>query len=186
MKNLFNIKTSKIIGFYIFTVGLIILFKLLFLEQFKIIYIALFLLILPAIDFTVRGFRKKKRRSFLIPGITFLTGCLFFLVYIFFFNPNYGSLIKVWPVIGIFPALGLITYYIFTPKRDPRIIVPAIFFLFLSIVLLFFTTGIINFKFRYFLLLLLPFMVILVGLYLLFNNEIKNIKKNIDKNSDKK
>jgi hypothetical protein len=180
MKKNINFTVSRIIGFYLTIIGLVILFKILFLEQFKILYIVLVLLIIPSIDFIVRALTRKRQKILLIPGITVFCTCIFFLLYLIFFESSSVTLNQIWPFLGMFPALGMIFYYIISIRKNSAIIVPGIFLVFLSVILLLFTTNIINFKFTYFLFLMIPFTIIIVGLYLLFRKEIKFLRRNKD------
>jgi hypothetical protein len=181
-----NFGISRIIGLYLVVVGLVVLFKILFLEQFKISYIIIILLLLPSFELIIRGFMRKRQKILVIPGVTILLTCIFFLIFMIVFNSDMSKLVGLWPILGLFPSIGLITYYIISLRKSVSIIVPALFLLFLSIMMLLFTTGVLTFKFSYFLLLLVPLLIILIGLYLLFKKEIFFIRKNMgNKNSDK-
>ncbi len=176
-----NIKNSKIAGIYLLFVGIVVLAKILFLKEFKIIYIILILLVVPSIDFTIRGISRKKKRGFIIPGITFGLTSIFLLIYLIFFDKISFGIAKIWPIFGLFPSFGLIAYYAADEKKEPRIIIPAIFLGLLSIIFILYTCGVISFKFRYILLLILPMIVIFFGLYFIFNREIEFFKKKMDK-----
>lgn len=185
-KSFFNIKNSKMVGFYLLFIGIVALAKILFLHEFKIIYVILILIMIPSVDFIIRGSAKKRYRGFLIPGITFLLTSLFLFFYLVFIDKNVFGISKIWPIFGIFPAISLVTYYITTPQKEPKIIIPAIFLFLLSVIFLFYTYGVITFKFKFILLLLIPLFIVFVGLYFIFNKEIKFFKKQRDSNNIKK
>ncbi|HOV13415.1 MAG TPA: hypothetical protein PK771_03945 [Spirochaetota bacterium] len=187
MKNkLVNIKNSKIVGFYLLFIGVVALIKILFLKEFKIVYIVLVLLLIPSIDLIIRGVLKKKNRGLIIPGISFGLTSIFLLIYIPFLDKTFFNILRIWPIFGIFPSLGLIVYYVSSTKKDPKIIVPGIFLGLLSIIFLFYTCGIISFKFRFIILLIIPLLIIFVGLYFIFSNEITFYKKKMENKSDGK
>jgi len=187
-----NAKRSKIIGIYLLFIGVVTLLKILFFVELKIIYIVLLLFFTISIDLLVRGIVIKRARGFLIPGITFGLTSLFLIIYISFLDNTFFNIKRIWPILGIFPSISLIIYYILTPRRDPKIIIPAIFLGLLSLIFIFYTCGIIFFKFKFVILLMIPFLIIFIGLYFIFGNEISSYrtklenrnlhKKNRDKN----
>ena len=183
-KNIF-LSTRKLIGFYVLLFGLIILFKIIFLKEFNIQYIFLMIIFIISLDLTIRGFIKKKRRKLLIPGTFFLLSSIFFIIYFTLKELINYSIIHWWPIIGIFGGLSLIIYYIKSKEKSEAIIVPGFFLIFLGSILVLFTSKILNFGFRYFLVFLIPGLIILLGIYLIFAKEIKYLKKYFDKNNKK-
>lgn len=182
-KTKLKLSTSKIIGIYIFLIGSIILLKILFYDNLDIIFIILLLLLIPSVDLTIRGIYKKRHRKFIIIGIIILLSVIFLLIYQLFIDKRVISMKQLWPIFGYFPPISMILYYFKSNKyKYPAILVPTFFLIILSTILLLFTCGIINFQFKYFILLSIPLLIILLGLYLIFSNEIRLLKKNIDKN----
>jgi hypothetical protein len=176
---------SKIFGIYILIFGVIILLKILFLSEFKFLYILLIIISIASCDLIIRSLISRKRRILIIPGTIILLSCIFFLVYLLI-DPLFLYFGKIWPILGMFPATAMIIFYMISYKKRASIIVPGIFLFFLSIILILFTTSVINLPFTYFLLLLIPSMIILTGLYLIFRNEIIDLKNNINnKNSSR-
>lgn len=186
MKKKKILSTRKLAGFYILLLGLIILFKIIFIKEFKIIYIFLLIIGIISLDFTVRGFIKKKRIKFLIPGVFFLLSSLFFTIYFILKDLTNYSIIYLWPIIGVFAGVSLVVYYLKSEEKSEAIIVPAFFLIFLGIVLILFTSKILNFGFRYFLIFLIPGLIILLGIYLIFAKEIKYLTKYLDRNNKEK
>jgi hypothetical protein len=176
-----KIYPSKVVGIYILLLGMIILFKILFAELFTGVHIILIILTVASLDLTIRGLFMNKRKFLLIPGIIIFLTCIFLLIYIFFIDPHFNYFANIWPVMSSFPAISLIVFYLRSSKKRTAIIVPGIFLLILSIILLLFTTHIITLKFTTFLLLLIPSMIIITGLYLIFRNELEIFKKKIKK-----
>ncbi len=185
MKNKISLSTRKLIGFYILLFGLITLFKIIFLKEFKVIYIVLLIIFIISLDLSVRGFIKKKRTPLLVPGIFFLLSSIFFLIYFILKETINFNIINFWPLIGIFAGIALIVYYIKAKNKNVAIIIPGFFLIFLSSILILFTTKILNFGFKYFLIFLIPGLIILLGIYLIFAKEIKYLKKYFEKNNKK-
>lgn len=164
----------KLLGIYLIIFGVIFLVKLIFHEYFSIIHALLVFFLFLSIDLTWRAFKKQKMRIYIIPGITLFFTSIFFLIYLTFLNDSYYTLKKLWPILGIFPGVGLIIYYFWVHKKNLSIIVPGVFISLLSLVLLLINIGILQFDLKFFLLLLVPCFVILIGLYLLLGEELNS------------
>lgn len=178
---LFN---RKIIGLYIVIIGFFILLKTL-LPDLKIIFFLLIFFIFFSIHLILQIIISKKRKKLIVTAITLLLTSLFFLLYMVYFK-NYYKFEIIWPILGIFPAVGLITYYIISNNKSPSAIIPGIFIVLLSIILLLMTNDLIQIDFISILILLLAGMFIFTGLFLIFKKEIEKIKKQLDnKNSYK-
>lgn len=185
MKKKLTLSTRKLIGFYILLFGLIILFKIIFLKEFKIIYIILVIIFIISLDFIVRSIIKKRKDLLLVPGIFFLLSDIFLLAYFILKETIHYDIIYLWPIIGIFAGISLVVYYFRSKEKNAAIIVPGFFFIFLGSILILFTSNILNFGFKYFLIFLLPGLIILLGVYLIFAKEIKYLKRYFKKNNKK-
>ncbi|MCK4798475.1 MAG: hypothetical protein KAT05_13930 [Spirochaetes bacterium] len=177
MKKRILIPTKKLLGIYIFIIGLSILIKILF-PDLEGIYFILSFIIIVSINFIIKSVRLQKSKRFIIPGITLLLSSVFFLFYLLFFK-NIYRFDKIWPILGLFPSISLIFYYIISTRKSPATIIPGLFIGLMSFVLLLITTGIFKIKFTDFLIMLLAGMIIVIGLYLMFDKQITNIKKHI-------
>ena len=178
---MYKIITKKqIMGLYIFVIGISILIKIIF-PSLKIYFFLISLLIIISINITISSFKKGKNKRFIIPGTILLLLSMFFLLY-FLFIYKYINLKYIWPILGLFPSISLIIYYFLSNKKSPHIIIPGIFIGFLSIVLLLNANGIMIIDFISFLLILIAFMFIITGLYLIFHEKLRELKKQKNKN----
>ncbi|HPK62266.1 MAG TPA: hypothetical protein PK426_07440, partial [Spirochaetota bacterium] len=150
------LSVKKTAGLYIFILGIIFFLKIFFPEELRLIYILLILISVISLDLIIRAFYNKKRVKLLIPGFIFLPTAIFFLIYLIFLGEGKSNIKFIWPIIGIFPGLSLIIYYLKSEKRSPSIIIPGIFLIVFSGALLLFNLKIINFSFQFFLIMLAP------------------------------
>ncbi|HRU42942.1 MAG TPA: hypothetical protein P5322_00295 [Spirochaetota bacterium] len=162
------LSVKKTAGLYIFILGIIFFLKIFFPEELRLIYILLILISVISLDLIIRAFYNKKRVKLLIPGFIFLPTAIFFLIYLIFLGEGKSNIKFIWPIIGIFPGLSLIIYYLKSEKRSPSIIIPGIFLIVFSGALLLFNLKIFNFSFQFFLIMLAPTVLTLSGMYLLF------------------
>ncbi|MCG8572375.1 MAG: hypothetical protein MJB14_19765 [Spirochaetes bacterium] len=178
---MFKIPRKRKLGVYILAIGIIIFLKIVFYQQFPVLNLMLFFVLFASIDLIVYSFsRKKKTNHFFIPGATLSLSALFLIFYIYFFEKNNYSLEQLWPILGIFPGISLILYYIFFTPRSRSTIVPGFFITMLSVVFLLVRLDIINLDLQKFLLLLIPIFLIIIGLYLIFDDKIRLIQEQID------
>jgi len=183
-KNRF-LKPSKRVGFYIFYIGLILLLKIIFKEKMQIHYAFAIFLVLPSWDCILLGFINKKYKVLIIPGVTLFLTLIFLFLYEFVLN-NYISLGKFWPVFGIFPAISFITYSFVFHKKNPRVIIPAIFIAVMSIILLLFSLKIVKMKFKTFLPFFISISIMSLGIYIMYNNIVINKIKREDNDKENK
>ncbi len=167
------LKPSKAVGFYIFYIGLILLLKIIFNEKISIFYAFAIFLLLPCFDCIIWGFTDKKYKVLVIPGVATLLTLIFLLLYEFILN-KYMPIEKFWPVFGLFPATAFIIYSFVFPRKNPRIIIPAIFIAFISIIMLLFSLNIIKIEFKAFLLFFISISIMSLGIYIIYNNNIIN------------
>ena len=83
---------------------------------------------------------------------------------------------------GLFPSIALIAYYLISSSKSPATIIPGIFIAIISLVIFFNTADIVSIDFKSFLIILIASMLIVIGLYLIFQKKIDKIKKIIEKN----
>jgi hypothetical protein len=174
-------KTKQLIGLYILIIGLCIIVRIT-LPEVKVIYILLAFLIIISIHLIIKSLSSRKKRM-IVPGITLLFLSIFILIYLLFLN-NFVTMNHLWPIIGIFPAISLIIYYIISEIKSPATVIPGIYIGILSIVLFLITMNIIQLKFINFLIMLIAGMLIIIGLYLIFYK--KNNNNQLDQNITKK
>ena len=179
------ISKKHLMGLYIFLIGISILIKIIF-PFLKVYFFLISLLAIISINVIISSLKKEKNKRYIIPGLTLFFTSMFFLLY-FFFIKNYVNIKYIWPVWGLFPSISLIIYYFISNKKSPHIIIPGIFIGFISIVLLLNVNEIMIINFSSFLLILIAFMLMITGLYLIFNEKLRDIKeskKQKDKNTD--
>jgi hypothetical protein len=173
--------TKKILGLYIFILGLLILIKVIFINL-QIGYFFLFFIFTISIHMILIALCTK-RKKFIIPGtILFLFSIFIFFYCIYFIN--FIDLKNIWPIIGLIPSISFIFYYIISVKKSLTTIIPGIFICILSLVMLLITLGIFKIKFLDLLLILISSMLIIVGLFFLFNK--KSISTDNNKNNQDK
>ena len=163
------LKPSRLMGFYIFYIGLILLLKIIFSENIPIHYAFAIFLILPSLDCILLGFTNKKYKLLIVPGITLLLTLVFLLLYEFVLY-RYIFLKKFWPLFGIFPAISFIIYSSVFHKKNPRVIIPAVFIALISIIFLLFSLSIIKMEFKAFLLFFISISIMSLGIYIIYNN----------------
>lgn len=183
MKKRTRVLLKKTIGYYLIIIGLIVLVSLLFPKIFTPLYLTALILFFSSINFIVIAFRYRK---FIIVGINLLLLAIFLVLYNALFYKINLTMDKIWPSLGIIPAISMAVYYIISKKKRPSIIIPATFIFLLSTVLLLFSTQIIKISFTKFLLLLLAGIFILFGMLVIFTNKIKifdskKVRKKINK-----
>jgi len=183
-KNLL-LSVKKTAGLYIFVLGIIAFLKIFFPKELRLIYILLILISVISLDLIIRSFLHKKRLKLIIPGFIFLPTAIFFLIYLIFLGDGKSNIKFIWPVVGVFPGLSFIIYYLKSEKKSPSIIIPGIFLIVFSSALLLFNLKIFSFSFQFFLIMLVPTVLTLSGLYLLFSKEFNYLKKNINKKKNK-
>lgn len=169
--------TKKILGLYVFILGIAILIKVIFIKL-QIGYFFLFFMFSISIHMILIALFTKRKR-FIIPGIIlFLSSIFIFFYYIYFIK--YIDFKNIWPIIGLIPAISFIFYYIISVKKSLTTIIPGIFICILSLVMLLITLGIFKINFLDLLLILISSMFIIVGLFFLFNK--KPVSVDNDKN----
>jgi hypothetical protein len=176
------ISKKQILGLYICIIGLVILIKIIF-PFLKLHFFLLFFLVIISLNIIISSFTKDKNKRYIIPGLTILFSSIFLLLY-FFVIEKYINLKYIWPILGLFPSISLIIYYLISNKKSPHILIPGIFIGFLSIILLLNTTGIMIINFSSFLLILISFMLIITGLYLVFHDKLRELKKQKENNNE--
>ncbi len=154
----------KLLGVYILLIGILLLVK--FMMNITLLYVFVGLLLLPGIELIMGVIIYKRSKKLLIPGITLLGTSLFLLFYLLFSRELQG-LLKFWPVIGISPAIGLIVYYFTTGSKNPATIIPGVFILLMCIILMFFSLGVFSFSFKDFILISVPVIIILFGIFII-------------------
>ncbi len=181
-----EITTKKqLVGLYIFLIGIILLIKVIF-PSLQLQFFLLSVLIIISINLILLSFNKKeKNKRFIIPGLILLSTSIFFILY-FLIIEKYLNLKYIWPIIGFFPSISLIIYYIISNKKSPHTIIPGIFIGFLSIILLLNTSGLMMIDFISFLLILIALMFIVTGLYFIFHDKLNYLKKQPDNKSNTK
>jgi hypothetical protein len=181
------ISKKQIMGFYVLIIGLSIILKTVF-PGFKLIYFFFAFLIIISIHLIIKALSSTKSKKLIVPGVTLLLLSLFLKSY-FLFLYRFVEFRSIWPILGLFPAIGLILYYIISCNKNPATIIPGIFISILSIILLLITTHVFKLKFINFIIIVLAGMFVITGLYLIFYNEIsifKKLMKNDGKNRKKK
>lgn len=181
------ISKRQVMGFYVFIIGLSIILKTIF-PGFKLIYFFFAFLIIISIHLIISSLFSTKSKKLIIPGVTLLLLALFLKLY-FLLLYRFVEFRSIWPVLGLFPAAGLILYYIISSNKNPATIIPGIFISILSIILLLNTTHVFKLKFINFIIIFLAGMFIITGLYLIFYKEInifKKLLKSESKNKKKK
>jgi len=177
MKVSYFLSKKKILGLFLLIFGITILLMIIFprIDINIMVFVALMSVML-----IVKAFETQGSKRYIIPGLMFLLISIFLILYYLFFEDEI-ELKRIWPILGIFPGISLIVYYIMPKTRSLATIIPGIFILLLSLVILMITIGVINISFRTFLALLVSGMIIITGLYFVFNNEIKFFQKHIKK-----
>jgi hypothetical protein len=177
MKVSYFLSKKKILGLFLLIFGITILLMIIFprIDINIMVFVALMSVML-----IVKAFETQGSKRYIIPGLMFLLISIFLILYYLFFEDEI-ELKRIWPILGIFPGISLIVYYIMSKTRSLATIIPGIFILLLSLVILMITIGVINISFRTFLALLVSGMIIITGLYFVFNNEIKFFQKHIKK-----
>ncbi len=176
------ISKKQLLGLYILIIGLGILLKIIF-PFLKFYFFLLLLFTILSIHLIILSLKKNKNKKLIISGLTLFLTSIFFLLYLLLIK-QYIDFNYIWPILGLFPSFSLIIYYLISNKKSPHTIIPGIFIGFSSIILLLNINGIMIIDFISFLLILIAFMFIITGLYLLFHNNIKNVKKNKDDDDD--
>lgn len=177
------ISKRKIIGICLFLLGVFLLSSQLFPNQAFYKYLILIFILIISVGFIIYSTRSEKNRKLIIPGISFSLLSLFILSYFVFFN-NY-PFEKIWPIIGLFPAISLIVYYLISPAKSPSTIVPGIFIGIMSSVIFIkmnFEND--NISFQQILLIIISSMIILSGLGFMFSKKIRDIKKHLKANDN--
>lgn len=176
----FRLPKKKVLGLYLLIIGIVVLLKILFVDEFSVVYILLIIVLFASIDMIVRALKnKKKEKSLYIPGLILCLTTVFLSIYLLLLTDTIFTIEKLWPLFGIFSGISLISYYfIFIPK-SPSTIVPGIFITIVSIILLASRIGFFCVDFKKFLLLLIPAFIILIGLYFIFDEKIKELKNQI-------
>lgn len=175
---------KKIFGFYMIVIGLVILFKILFPDLINSIYIFFVFLFVASLDFIIRAIKRRGRGRdyfFFIPGMTALLITIFLIFYYAFLYVKGISFLHLWPVLCLSPGLSLIAYYFISKRKSISIIVPGVFITLLSCVLLVFSLGFVQFRFRYFALSFIPIFFILMGIYFIVG---ENIIKDTDESDE--
>ena len=88
----------------------------------------------------------KSRRTVLQKSLNH-TGILLlstFLIIYFLLLENCISFDKIWPIMGLFPSIALIVYYMISSSKSPATIIPGIFIAIISLVLFLNTADIIS------------------------------------------
>lgn len=128
------VTTKRLTGIYIFIIGIGLLLKAIF-PEINIAIIFFILLFAISLNFIYIAVKKEKRKRMIIPGVILLLLSLFLALH-FLFLYQYVDFIKIWPIIGLFPSIALIVYYLISTTRSPGIIIPGIFIGIFSIVIL--------------------------------------------------
>jgi len=143
-------------------------------------------MIIISINLILLSFNKKeKNKRFIIPGLILFLSSIFFILY-FLIIQNYINIKYIWPIIGFFPSISLILYYLVSNKKSPHTIIPGIFIGFLSIILLLNTSGLMMIDFISFLLILIALMFVVTGLYIIFHDKFNYLNKQTDNTNIKK
>jgi hypothetical protein len=167
MKKIKLIPSRKLLGVYIILLGLSLFFKVIF-SDLKIILFVLSLVALLSINSIIRIFNNKLNKKYIVISVFSLLMSLFFIIYILFLE-KIVKIDRLWPIMGFFPALGLIVYYFISEKKNPATIIPGIFIALLSFVLMVITLGLFPLiSFEKILLLIISFMIIFIGMYFVF------------------
>lgn len=162
-KKLFN---RKVVGIYVIIFGIFFLMKSLF-PNLEILFFFLVFLAIISLHTTIKIMKIKKKKGLLVLSNSLFLISLFFLIYIIWLK-NYFSLKLLWPVLGFFPGISLIQYYFSSSNKSPSILIPGLFIILLSFVLLLLANHYIEIDIRTTLMLITSSMFILTGLILVF------------------
>lgn len=174
-----SLSKKQVLGIYIFLLGIAVLIKIIF-PNIKIVFFVFGIFIVISINLIISSIKKDVSKKFIIPGITLFLLSTFLIIYFLFLSNITFS--KIWPIMGLFPSIALISYYLISTAKSPATIIPGIFIAIISLVIFFNTADIVNINFKTFLIILIASMLIIIGLYLIFQKKIDEIKKIIEKN----
>lgn len=189
---IFKISDRKILGIYLVVFGVLLFLKIAFYGSFELKYMFTSFCIFTGFELAFRSLRdNKKNIKIFFPGVVLFCISLFYLLYNTVLVRFGISFSDIWPILGFIPGLCLILYYLVYSKKSVSIIIPGIFITSISFVFMLSTLKILPkiFSKEMFLIILVPSIFILVGLYFIFNKQIEDIQQHIEneeKNSDKK
>jgi hypothetical protein len=178
------LSSKKLTGLYVLIIGMAILAKTIF-PAINNLYLFFILLFIISINFIVVSIRNDRTKRLIIPGVIFLLFAVFMFLY-FLLLYKYCTFIKIWPVLGLFPSIALIIYYVISVSKSPAIIIPGIFIGIISLVILMKNFGIMKINFLNFTLILISSMLIIIGLFLIFQKRIEDLNKKRSKLKYKK
>ncbi len=163
--------SKKILGFYFFVIGLIILLKLIFQDKIDLFLVSLISANLFSIPLIIVSFVNKKHfLRYFFPGtLTFMT-TLFLMILEIFLKGTDLQIVKLWPSLTLISGITLILSYFFSVKKNQAILIPGVFISLISTILLFFAISGWG-SFRQFLFFLVPSVLMYLGLYLLMCNK---------------
>lgn len=163
LKFLFSIR--QIVGVYFLLIGLLIIFKLIFPDIVSTLLIICLSVLVLSIDITIRAIhsRRTRCRRNLVVGLSFAFASLFSLFVIIF----KWNLDKLWPLYAVCPGLALIIYYCLMNRRSYSVLVPGVFLLIMSGLLLLFTTDIVTLNKKYLFFISLSILFIIGGILLI-------------------
>lgn len=186
---LFKISDRKILGIYLVVFGILLFLKIALSGRFPLRYMFTIFGMFTGFELAVRSLKNNQKNiKIFFPGVVLFCISCFYLIYNSILINLGITFSDIWPVMGVIPGICLILYYLVYSKKSVSIIIPGIFLTSISFIFMLSTLKILPeiVSKEMFLLILVPSVFILIGLYFIFNKQIEDIQQHIDKDSTKK
>ncbi|MDR0909840.1 MAG: DUF5668 domain-containing protein [Spirochaetaceae bacterium] len=176
-KDLFS-KSAFIIGIILIILAVIVYFAELRKISFFSLFGAVFLICL-GVGLGITALKFYQNYAMLFFGTFFIQIGLFMLLFVLNIMPYHISIARSWPMLSVFVGTSLIPLSFFhSGKPRIRYLLPAIGFIIMGFVLLLFSTGIIDFSLRRFVIQWWFLIVVITGLLLILTAVAMNSKGN--------